>query len=248
MLKKLLLAAFAAGLLSGAAVTTLHAVATTPLILHAEEYEHAAPAAHHHDTAAPPHEHAATAPAEAEMSLPVRAAFTAMADMVTGSGYALLLVAAFLLSGRRVDAREGVLWGLAGYAAFNLAPAVGLPPELPGMQAADLAMRQGWWLLTAAATAAGLWALTLGDDWTRRAGGIALLLLPHAVGAPAPDAIGGAVPPELAAEFTARTLAVNAVFWAVLGLLSGYFCQRFGVVSDRQGSREETVPLATPLR
>jgi len=35
-------------------------------------------------------------------------------------GYALLLVACFSLSGRAVDGRRGVLWGLAGFAAFSL--------------------------------------------------------------------------------------------------------------------------------
>jgi predicted cobalt transporter CbtA len=45
-------------------------------------------------------------------------------------------------SGHDLDARRGLLWGLGGFAALHLAPAVGLPPELPGMASADLAARQ----------------------------------------------------------------------------------------------------------
>ncbi|MEI2612914.1 MAG: CbtA family protein [Candidatus Promineifilaceae bacterium] len=40
--------------------------------------------------------------------------------------------------------------------AFQLAPAFGLPPELPGMAAADLGARQVWWCGTALATGVGI--------------------------------------------------------------------------------------------
>jgi len=36
------------------------------------------------------------------------------------------------------------------------------------------------------------------------------------------------VPPELAAQFAARSLGVNAVLWALLGLASGALYARFG--------------------
>lgn len=41
---------------------------------------------------------------------------------------------------------QGLLWGLAGCATFVLAPTLGLPPELPGTAAADLTLRQTWWI------------------------------------------------------------------------------------------------------
>ena len=58
--------------------------------------------------------------------------------MISGVAFALLLTAiyALLRPGQlHPDARTGAGWGLAGYAAFSPAPALGLPPELPGMAA-----------------------------------------------------------------------------------------------------------------
>lgn len=40
---------------------------------------------------------------------------------------------------------DGRLARMAGFAAFTVAPALGLPPELPGMMAADLGPRQARW-------------------------------------------------------------------------------------------------------
>ena len=70
-----------------------------------------------------------------------RSAFTALANVVTAIGFALLLVTASELSGGLTGWRQGVFWGLAGFAVFTLAPGLGLPPELPGMPAADLGRR-----------------------------------------------------------------------------------------------------------
>ena len=86
-----------------------------------------------------------------------------------------------------ITAANGVLWGLAGFVAFQLAPAFGLPPELPGMPAADLVARQIWWWATALATGAGLLRASP-DSATGPAIGVAavLMLLPHIIGAPPP--------------------------------------------------------------
>jgi cobalt transporter subunit CbtA len=153
-------------------------------------------------------------------SSPWRAIFTTMATMLAAIGFGLLLAGAFAVSGREVDMREGSLWGLAGFNAFALAPAFGLPPELPGSPAAELLARQIWWVAASAATAAALalivfvrtpWAILIG---------VAVLIVPHLIGAPQPPEGSGVVPPELAA-FAARSLVVNAVFWALLGLATG---------------------------
>ena len=78
------------------------------------------------------------------------------ANLVTAIGFALLLVAASEFAGGIAGWRQGLLWGLAGFAVFTLAPGLGLPPELPAMPAAELGARQVWWFGTVAATAAGL--------------------------------------------------------------------------------------------
>jgi predicted cobalt transporter CbtA len=59
------------------------------------------------------------------------------------------------------------------------------------------------------------------------AAGIVLMAAPHLIGAPQPDRIGGAVPPELAGHFAAASLVTAAIFWCVLGWLSGTFWRRF---------------------
>jgi len=140
---------------------------------------------------------------------------------------ALLLVAGYSVHGGPIGARRGLLWGLAGYATFMLAPALGVPPLPPGLSlAGDLAARQLWWAGTVLATAAGLGlAVFAGAPWLR-ALGVALLVLPHAVGAPAPATVQSALPPALAARFTATVLGLSAGFWAVLGVVSGWLFDR----------------------
>ncbi|HYG89682.1 MAG TPA: CbtA family protein [Azospirillum sp.] len=223
MFRRIFSAALAAGLLAGVLVSVLQAVTTTPLILQAEVFE-AGGGVHDHTG----HDHAAPLPSEPEAEdILVRTALTVAANLITGVGFALVVVGAFSLSGRRIDAREGLLWGLGGFAAFTLSPALGLPPELPGTIAADLASRQTWWAFAALGAAGGLAVLAFGKGWWRLPVGLALLVLPHAVGAPHPDAFGGSAPAELVGQFVAKSIVVSAIFWAVLGWLAGGFFRRF---------------------
>jgi cobalt transporter subunit CbtA len=105
-------------------------------------------------------------------------------------------------------------------------PALGLPPELPGMMAADLVARQVWWLATAGATAAALALIVFAPDKPYKrplqAAGLLLLLLPHVLGAPHLAAESGAVPAALAARFVVASLAAAALFWVILGGLVGH--------------------------
>ena len=156
---------------------------------------------------------------------------TLLADIVTGGGFALMLSAVALLVGRRITTANGALWGLAGFAAVALAPALGLPPELPAMPVADLSARQGWWILTVGLTAIGLYLLILRREPMLRAGGIALLVVPHLFTAPHPADLSSPIPPTLAAEFAVASLATGAVFWVLLGLAIGAAMDRF--VPDR---------------
>ncbi|MBX9595698.1 MAG: CbtA family protein [Roseomonas sp.] len=223
MLRRILSAALAAGLLAGVLVSVLQAVTTTPLILQAEVFETGG-GVHDHTG----HDHSAPLPPEPEAEdLFARTAMTATANLITGVGFALLVVGAFALSGRRVEGREGLLWGLGGFAAFTLSPALGLPPELPGTIAADLAARQAWWAFAALGAAGGLAVLAFGKGWWRLPVGLALLILPHALGAPQPAVGGAAAPAELVGAFVAKSIVVSAIFWAVLGWMAGGFFKRF---------------------
>jgi len=205
-LRRILAAALIAGIAAGLVTAALQSVTTTPLIRAAEAFEPA------HDPE--------------ETSEAARAALSVLATVLTGAGFGLLLVGAIALSGREPDAREGMLWGVAGFAAFTLAPALGLPPALPGAAEADLAARQVWWLAAAGACAGGLALIVFGRNAWLAAAGIVLIALPHVAGAPAPEG-ASTVPADLAARFVAASLATGAVFWAVLGFLSGTLYARF---------------------
>ncbi|HEY0837681.1 MAG TPA: CbtA family protein [Azospirillum sp.] len=226
MLRRILSAALAAGLLAGVLVSVLQAALTTPLILQAEVYEQAMPA-HGHGGGNQAQAHAHPAPSGTDWGeVAARTGLTVAANLVTGVGFALLVVAGFTLSGRAVEEREGLLWGLAGFAAFTLAPALGLAPEVPGTYAADLADRQAWWSFAAAGAAAALWLLAFGRAPWRFPVALAVAALPHILGAPEPAAFGGGVPPELAGQFAARSIGVGALFWCALGWLAGGFFRR----------------------
>src|SRR3954466_14854916 len=110
-----------------------------------------------------------------------------MADIVTATAFALLLVSAYELRGAAVGWREGMFWGLAGFASFTLAPCLGLPPEVPGTEAGPLVARQVWWIGTVAATSAGLGLMFLQRRPVLTLAGVILLFAPHLIGAPHPE-------------------------------------------------------------
>ena len=236
MLKSLLASALFAGLIAGLFGAALQQMLVVPLILEAELYETGAithfggEAGHAGESAGDDHGDGAAAHdhAHAEGGV-VRSLLTVLTMIMTFCGFALFLVAGFALAERagltRLELRRGVLWGVAGFAAVQLMPALGLPPELPGAEAAPLADRQVWWLATVALTIGGL-ALVAFGDLKLAALGVVLIALPHLIGAPMPDGHGGVVPPELAGLFAARALGVGALTWCVLGGLAGHFWAR----------------------
>ena len=214
-----LIAGFAAGLVAA----LLHFAFVQNLILLSEQYETGALthfSTAHDDQAVSAHDHGG----EAEDSPLKRNALTVIFTCLIYVAYGLILIAGFGLAERfgiRIDMREGIFWGIAGFAAFQLAPAIGLAPELPGTIAADLTGRQIWWLGTVVATAGGLALIAYGSGVATTLLGVALLAAPHIVGAPEIDEFHGVVPPEVAAAFSARVLGVGLVVWAVLGGLAG---------------------------
>lgn len=225
MLTRILLTALAAGLLAGVFVSLAQSARLVPLIHHAESFEAAAPNGQAGHDGHDGHDHgAAWAPAEGGE----RIGFTVLANVLTGVGFALLLSAAFALSGRAVDWRRGLLWGLAGFAVFALAPALGLPPDPPGVDAGPVLPRQLWWVGTAAATALGLGLLVFARPGVLKAAGVAALALPHAIGAPHVDVSGGATPEAVIDQFILASLATSGLFWLVLGGSAGWLYHRLG--------------------
>lgn len=223
-MRRILATALAAGLAAGLFAAALQSVQLLPLIHQAETFESPAPA--HDHGAADMHGVDETDGGWMPAGGFERAFYTVAADLLAGVGFALLLAACFALAGG-VDIKRGVIWGLAGFAAFHLAPALGLPPEIPGAAESPLVPRQIWWIATAAATAGGLALLVFAKHWAVKAAGAILIALPQVIGAPVATGPGGTAPAELAAQFAAASLAAAALFWAVLGALSGYFFQAF---------------------
>lgn len=218
LFRSIVFAAVLAGLLAGLFATLAQMARTVPLIQAAEILEHEASAEH---------DHGGWAPADGLE----RTAFTTLANLVTATGFALLLVAAFALRARPVGWREGLFWGMAGFVVFSMAPFLGLPPELPGMAAAPLGARQAWWLATVVATAAGLALLAFRTTPLSAVAGLALLVAPHLVGAPEPaqEAHHAAVPENLARSFVVAVTVTSFLFWALLGVLSAFFFERFAL-------------------
>jgi cobalt transporter subunit CbtA len=243
MFRRIFFTAILAGLLGGLAISVVHEFTTTPIILHAEQFEGGAPAeapAHKHGAydrgislVSPAHAHGPEKSADGGEAWGPggkleRTLFATLANILTGIGFALILTACFALSGRPINGQTGVLWGLAGFGIASLAPSLGLPPEVPGSMAADLTARQTWWFICVIATAAGLWAMVFRNGAQWMIGGIVLIAVPHLIGAPQPESVGGSVPPEIAAHFVAASLVTAAIFWCAIGWLSGTFWQRFG--------------------
>ncbi|PKP74176.1 MAG: cobalt transporter [Alphaproteobacteria bacterium HGW-Alphaproteobacteria-6] len=224
-----LIAGFAAGLLAA----LLHFALIQEYILLGEQYEtgalvHFAGAGgvadgaggHEHAAGEAAHDHGGDGGTGGSFA---RNALTVLFTGLIYAGYGLVLVAGFALAeqfGRSIDARQGALWGIAAFAAVQLAPAMGLAPELPGSVAADLGARQAWWLGTVVATAAGLGFLAWGRGLAGGLIGGALLAAPHVIGAPHVEGFFGVAPPEVAAAFTARVLGVGLVAWVTLGWLA----------------------------
>ncbi len=222
MQKHLLTSALFAGVAAGLLAALLQFAFVVPAIQEAELYETGA-RVHFTDGAA--QSLRAAPPLAPDL---MRHVMTAAFDMVTFTAFGLILAGLMWLAvtkGIKLTPKRGLIWGIAGFIAVQLAPALGLPPELPGAGAADLFQRQLWWTGTVIATGTGLGLIAFGQKFWPWAG-VALIALPHVIGAPQPGDYFGTAPPELAAHFVALSLGTTAIGWAVLGLLLAYFLTR----------------------
>jgi cobalt transporter subunit CbtA len=231
--RSIFFAAVLTGVAVGIVMFLLQAFTTVPLILEAEVFEaaEAAPGPGPDagsavpDHAAVAHEHGdvAWAPAEGFQ----RFAFTTLANILAAVGFALLLAAGSEFAGGIAGWRQGLLWGLAGFAAFTLAPGLGVPPELPGIPAAELLPRQIWWIGCVAATAAALALIVFGRSPSLGALAVALLVLPHLIGAPQPESHESPIPASLQHRFVVAVTVTNLLFWVFLGTVLALVRPRF---------------------
>ncbi len=221
MFSKIVTSALLAGFCTGLIAALLQFVLIQPVLLHAELYE-AGTLVHFGNSAT-----------VATPDLPgfdmMRDGLTLLFSALIYVGYGLVLVAAMGMAAEysaTITARTGLIWGIAGFVALHFAPAVSLPPEVPGGAYTDITARQIWWWGTVIATAVALALIAFGRAPVMIAAAIALLLAPHVIGAPHPEVFAGPVPPELAALFATRALGVGLAAWALLGTLAGYFWAR----------------------
>ncbi len=240
--RHIVLSAVVAGLITGLVVTLLQVFTTVPLIAKAEVYEKAAeaqlsaesvqvePADVHHDHAAHDNDgdHHGASAWEPKDGFE-RTFYTGVATVLAAIGYALLLGACFSQM-QLVGWRTGLGLGVAGFIVFQLAPAIGLPPEPPGVLVAELVPRQVWWFGTVVATALALGAWFYARNHSKLIWipvGVMLLLLPHVIGAPQAAEGQSVVPQELTRNFAIAALLTAAVFWLVLGGIEGYLFSKF---------------------
>ncbi len=226
MFKRIVQTAGFSGLLAALLLTLVQSLWLTPLILEAETFEQApATQEHTHEPGAAAHVHAhddeAWAPADGWQRL----LSTTGGNLVVAVGFALMLAGLYTLRAPG-STLQGLFWGLAGFAVFVLAPTLGLPPELPGTAAAELGLRQNWWISTAAATAAGLALIVFGRGTLLKLLGVAVLVVPHVIGAPQPEQHASLAPEALASQFIVASLVTNALFWAALGAISAWLFRR----------------------
>lgn len=235
-----------AGFIVGLIVTVAQQFGTVPLILKAEVFEKAAET-HQHDApqaAAAGHDHASHDHADHDHGAEAweprdgfeRSAYTAAANVLTAIGFALLLAGFFAVrsgaTGAGVSWHEGLMWGLAGFAVFTIAPGLGLPPELPGVPAAPLLSRQIWWLAAIFATAAGLALIVFRHSVPAAIAGVILLILPHMIGAPELAHVETNVPSSLSHQFVTAVTVTSLIFWSLLGAVTSAIFARFDHSTD----------------
>lgn len=222
MFSRIIVSGLFSGALGGIIAGFLQWYFVQPVLLHSELYE-AGILTHFVGTSNSAHP-------DLEYIQPIRDGLSLIFSMLIYTGYALILIAAMLLreqkSETNITFHQGIIWGVSGFFVVHLAPAISLPPEVPGVATAELQLRQIWWFATTLLTAGGLWIIAFTKKGSRFIIGAALILAPHIIGAPEPDIFTGPAPTEIGALFASRALGIGLISWAMLGGLSAFFLKK----------------------
>jgi cobalt transporter subunit CbtA len=229
--KNIVLAAFITAIVASIAYSAYQEAAVTPIILAAEEFE--VPEATGIEETAEP-----WAPEDGLE----RRLFTFSANFLTAFSFSLILIS-LMATREKITPLQGFAWGLAGYVSFFAAPSLGLPPEIPGMEAAPLTGRQLWWLITVIFTAGGLWLLFFSQTYLKLVS-VLLLLSPHLIGAPQPEHHGFANTDPIAVEklsslwhqFVLQTSIANLLLWLIIGLIAAILTNKLVLSLDQSNS------------
>jgi cobalt transporter subunit CbtA len=226
---------------TGIVLSCLQVASLDPIIFAAETYEaeevvsgavaddHSSHAHDHASNQGHDDGHAQDADAWAPEGGFERTAYTFLANILASTGFAALLLALmsqfWLVRDRDINWTQGALWGLAGYLALFVAPAIGMPPEIPGAVAAAVEHRQIWWVLTAVSVSVGFGLFAFAPA-KFKALGLLFLVIPYVVGAPHqpgpmfqhPDPSAVEALTYLHQQFVVISGITNLVFWLLLGL------------------------------
>lgn len=231
MIKRLFPATLIAGLAAGIVVSLTQVIFLLPLMDFAEFLEIGARSQDY----VPPKGIFALA-----ASNPERLLGTFAFDALTAIAFAMMLGGAIIISAKPISWKSGLIWGLGGWFAFSLAPAIGQPPSVPGAAYVDLAARQLWWWFAVSSTSVGLVLLVFIGDWAGECGiwagvrkawwpkvvGATLILLPHIYGAPQSTQMAANIPPELIRDFAFYSLVGTLAFWETMGAVLGFMLGR----------------------
>ena len=231
--RRIIYNALLVGLLTGLLLTVIQVISVNPIIFAAEAFE--IEEAHDHGE----HDHEAWAPEDGSE----RTLSTTIANISAGIGFAAILLA--LMSQvqmiraeanklQPINMLKGCLWGLAGYVAVFVVPGIGLPPEIPGIQAAAVEHRQVWWTLAVICAAIGL-AVIAFAAMKFKAIGLIFLAAPYLVGAPHykgpefvhPDPAAVSALEQLHQQFIVASGITNLLFWIALGVGCAWALNRF---------------------
>ena len=140
MFTKIITTALFAGFIVGIVSAILQLIFIQPILLHAELYESGS-LTHFGENNSK----------EVNQKLPFdfqRNGLSILFSALIYTGYAIILVSILAYASSlslKTDNLRSILFGISGFFAVQLAPAFGLPPELPGAAAAEVVPRQVWW-------------------------------------------------------------------------------------------------------
>jgi cobalt transporter subunit CbtA len=250
------------GLVTGIFLSITQHIGVTPIIFAAEAFEqgeepqqahaHAEHHDDHHDEQAHSHSHDTEAWAPEDGA--ERTFYTYVSNVLAAIGFAAVLLALMTqvhLQGHlqgvaKISIGRGLLWGSAGFIALFLVPGIGLPPEIPGIEAAVIGSRQNWWVLAVVSAAVGLGVIAFAPS-LYKAGGAVLLALPFLVGAPHPAGPAFTHPDpkvvesltSLHQQFIIASGISSLMFWLLLGAACAWVLQRWS--HEQQSTQNDVV-------
>jgi len=222
------------GLVTGSLMTAMQIFSLNPIIFAAESYEIVEHGSRMHNQHGNDDHGKAWAPEDGVE----RTAYTLLANISAGIGFAAVLLALmsqFLpLKCRRFGWVQGSLWGLAGFTAIHLAPGIGLPPEIPGIETAPIHNRQIWWVFTVISVSIGLGILAFTVIRVKVIG-LVFLAMPYIIGVPGtggaafthPDPAAASALVRLQEQFIVTSGVTNLVYWLITGIICCYVFNRW---------------------